>query len=414
MSLLLRAPHKGEVRFRVSWRNSSGKQLGKTMYGRSNAKRFKKDIEDGFVNRDTKEYFDEERKETQQTVLDGFIDTRNQRTFGKLAERFMRIKKGEGDTSPSTIEDYRQLLDVHIRPTLGDLPLDEISLSQIEDMVAAIKNSDRKRNAGPRTVNKCLVLTRSIFKYGIDLQWCTDNPATRKRLIKYQKRDGKVMQPAELRRIIKNTDKPYDIAMMILAFIGCRRGEVVALRWGDIDFEGRTLLIERSFKTRRFGLQPIKTKQRRRVPLPDEVLKSLRTLAAEVGEVDPGDWLFPGKTGEYPIGGDVLLRRFKRAEKRSSLSGFVIHDMRHSAITWMLEKGADPASVQGVVGHSNLTTTLNIYAHSSMSGKCRAVDTYSDFLSENAASRKSTFARSNDRFTLESRHSHGRVLNDCL
>ena len=92
--------------------------------------------------------------------------------------------------------------------------------------------------------------------------------------------------------------------------------------------------------------------------------------------------MFPDPSGIYPIGGDVLLRRFRWAEKKSSLSGFVIHDMRHSAITWMLEKGADPASVQGVVGHSNLTTTLNIYAHSSMSGKSRAVDTYSDFLSE--------------------------------
>ncbi len=95
----------------------------------------------------------------------------------------------------------------------------------------------------------------------------------------------------------------------------------------------------------------------------------------------------------------VLLRRFKRAEMKSSLSGFIIHDMRHSAISWMLEKGSDPASVQGVVGHSNLTTTLNIYAHSSMAGKCRAVDTYSKLLSD---SRESTFAKSNVRYARES------------
>ena len=112
------------------------------------------------------------------------------------------------------------------------------------------------------------------------------------------------------------------------------------------------------------------------------------------GEVDPGDWLFPDETGVYPIGGDVLLRRFKWAEKKSSLNGFVIHDMRHSAITWMLENGADPASVQGVVGHSNLTTTLNIYAHSSMSGKSRAVDAYSRLLSMDAARQNSSFVRS--------------------
>ena len=382
-----RGEHRGEERFNISWRNSAGRQRARTKYGRSNAKRFKSDIEAGFVNRDTGKYFDEERNQTHQRVLDGIIDTRNERTFGNLATRFMRVKKEEGDISPSTIEDYRQLLDVHIRPTLNDFPLDEIGLSQIEDMVMAIKSNDRKRKAGPRTINKCLVLTRSIFKYGIDLQWCTVNPATRKRLIKHQKREGKVMQPAELRRIIKNTDKPYDIAMKILAFTGCRRGEVIALQWRDIDFEGATLLIERSFKTRRFGIQPVKTKQRRRVPLPDEVLNTLRMLAADSGEVDPGDWLFPDETGEYPIGGDVLLRRFKWAEKKSSLSGFVIHDMRHSAITWMLEMGVDPASVQGVVGHSNLTTTLNIYTHSSMSGKCRAVDAYSELLSDR---RKST------------------------
>jgi integrase len=357
-----RGPHKGEVRFRVSWRDSAGKQFVITKYGRRNAKGFKKDIEDGFVNRDTGEYFDEEQKETQRQVLDGMINTRNERTFGYLASRFIRIKKEEGDVSPATVEDYRQLLDIHVRPTLGDLMLDEIGLSQIEDMVMAIKSNDRKRNAGPRTINKCLVLTRSIFKYGIDLQWCTENPATRKRLIKYQKRDGKVMQSAETWRIINNTDKPYDIAMKILAFTGCRRGEAVALKWSDIDFEGRTLLIERSFKARRFGIQPAKTKQRRRVPLPEEVLISLRTLAAESGVVDPGDWLFPDETGEYPIGGDVLLRRFKWAEKRSSLSGFVIHDMRQGTVlnefTGLSAMRPFPGCLLSFVGSVVLTTAV--------------------------------------------------------
>ena len=381
-----RGKHKGEVRFRISWRNSAGKQIGKTMYGRSNANRFKKDIEAGFVNRDTGEYFDVEREKTRQTIVSGMAETRYAHTFGLLANRFLSVKRDEGDTSLATLEDYRQLLDVHILPTLCELPLEEIGLQEIEDMVMSIKTSDRKRTAGPRTINKCLVLTRSIFRYGIDLRWCTENPAKRKKIIKCQIREGKVLQPDELRRIIKNTEKPFDVAMKILAYTGCRRGECLALQWGDIDFEGSTVLFERSFKTRRFGINPMKTKQCRRVPLPVEVVLSLRRLAADVGKVDPGDWLFPDSTGEFPIGGDVLLRRFKWAEKKSSLSGFRIHDMRHTVITMMSEAGIDPASAQGISGHSNLTTLMNVYTHSRMEGKRRASEAVAEKL---AASQKS-------------------------
>ena len=66
-----RGPHKGETRFRCSWRNSAGKQLSRTKYGRSNAKRFKRDIERGFINRDTGKYFDEEQAETKRQIVAG-------------------------------------------------------------------------------------------------------------------------------------------------------------------------------------------------------------------------------------------------------------------------------------------------------------------------------------------------------
>ena len=68
--------HKGVVRFRISWRNSKGKQQSKTMYGRSKAKCFRNDIEAGFVNRDTGKYFDEEREQTRQQIVNGIVETR--------------------------------------------------------------------------------------------------------------------------------------------------------------------------------------------------------------------------------------------------------------------------------------------------------------------------------------------------
>ncbi len=131
--------------------------------------------------------------------------------------------------------------------------------------------------------------------------------------------------------------------------------------------------------------QNVKTKQRRRMPLSDELLRALRSLAAKKGELDPDDWLFPDQTGEYPIGGDMLLRRFKTAEKRSSLSGFVIHDMRHSFISHTAEAGIDPANAQGITGQSNLSTLLKIVTHSRMAGKRRAADKLAEVLSDEVA-----------------------------
>ena len=406
-----RGKHKGEVRFRVSRRNSEGRQIGKTMYGRSNANQFKKDIESGFVNRDTGEYFDVEREQTKRTVQTAVIETRACRTFGNLASRFINVKRDQADTMLSTLEDYQQQLDNHILPTLGDLPLEDIGLSEIEDMVMAIKNTDRKHKPGPRTINKCIVLSRSIFQYGIDLRWCTENPATRKKIIKYQKGERQVIPPSHFWRIVDNIAKPYEVAILIGAFTGCRRGEAIALKWSDIDFQGRTILFERSFKTRRLGIAPLKTKQCRRLPVTDDVLLPLRELAAKTVEADPDDWLFPDPTGVYPIGGDVLLRRFKKAQKKAGLSGYVIHEMRHTAISLMGEGGVDPASAQGISGHSDLTTLMNVYTHARMEGKRHAVETLASSL--NAArtlpGRKSGIVSEvgenrNVRFTLGSGH----------
>ena len=115
-----RGPHMGKVRFRCSWRNSEGRQLGKTKYGRSSAERFCRDMEKGFINIDTGIYKDVEMEQVKQTVRDAVIETRQTRTFGKLASRFLSVKREENFHSPATLEDYKQQLDIHIMPTLGE------------------------------------------------------------------------------------------------------------------------------------------------------------------------------------------------------------------------------------------------------------------------------------------------------
>lgn len=367
-----RGKHKGEARFRCCWRNAEGRQRGKTIYGRNDAKRFCRDMEEGFINPETGEYFDIERNQVKQKIAEAAIKTVAARTFEALALRFLGKKRTVELKSPSTLEDYRQLLQVHILPTIGQMPLVDIGITEMEDMVRAVIDSDRQ--VGVRTRNKCVVLCRSIFKYGIELHWCTENPAKGIAVAEIpDPRKGRPLTFAESRRLIDSIEAPYDVMLTIIAYTGCRRGEALALKWSNIDFENATMTVACSFKTRRYGIQATKTKRIRTVPLFPDVIAALRRHAAEQGEVHPDDWLFPDNTGEFPIGGDWLWRRFQDATKKTCLPGYRIHDLRHSFASNASALGIPPAAAQAILGHSNLTTTMNYYTHARDEEKREAV-----------------------------------------
>ena len=142
------------------------------------------------------------------------------------------------------------------------------------------------------------------------------------------------------------------------AFTGLRMGELLALRWRDIDFEGSLVRVRASYSAG--VLTTPKSGKVRSVPLAPDVARALDGLSRRERFTDEDDLVFPGELGG-PLDGSALRRRYKAALKRAGLRGLRFHDLRHTFGTRMIAK-ADIRRVQEWMGHADIQTTMR-YLH---------------------------------------------------
>jgi integrase len=181
-------------------------------------------------------------------------------------------------------------------------------------------------------------------------------------------------------RMLVTTAEKHDpvlsAAIMLAALTGCRRGELLGLRWSDVDRAEMVLQVQRSIKREEFGrvlrAGPTKTHQDRRVALDPVMLAVIDThrrraeawaeeAGVTIGAV--GYMLTEDPTGETPMAPDTLTHRFSRLAARTGAGSIRFHDIRHSVATTLLGAGYDLAVVAGRLGHRDPTVTLRVYAH---------------------------------------------------
>jgi integrase len=180
----------------------------------------------------------------------------------------------------------------------------------------------------------------------------------------------------------------YVCALML----GLRLGELLGLRWEDVDLDAAILAVRQN-SVRVDGelrYQPPKTRRSRRtLPLPAPVVTALREhkarQAADRLALGP-DWIDTGlvfTTGRgTPIEPRNLTRHFYGVRDRAGLPGVRFHDLRHTCITLLLNLGVPPHTVQTIAGHSHINVTMTIYAHVVMSEQQRALRTLGDAFGE--------------------------------
>jgi integrase len=146
--------------------------------------------------------------------------------------------------------------------------------------------------------------------------------------------------------------------LLTAAFTGLRLGELIALRWRDVDFPGSVVRVRASWSVG--SLTAPKSGKVRSVPLAPEVAHALARLSSRELFVADDDLVFPGETGSY-LNDSALRRRYKRALGRAGLRQLRFHDLRHTFGTRMIAK-ADIRRVQEWMGHADIQTTMR-YLH---------------------------------------------------
>ncbi len=288
-------------------------------------------------------------------------------TFAVVAEDWYEHGLLERDWSPSTKADYRSALNAHLLPAFGELRIEAISPARIERF-----RNDRVRNGGisRRNANRLLAVTHAVFVHACAYHHLQENPAAHVKKLKesYNAARYDFFSPEQVHQLAEAAGDEQDAAVFLTAaFTGLRRGELVALRWRDVDFENQSIRVYEGF-TRELG-RP-KSRRSRTVPMVDEVAGVLRDHA-ERTDVGPNDLVFPGDSGGF-MDPSALRRRYIVAVKKAGLPELRFHDLRHTFGSLAINF-ASIVQVQHWMGHADIKTTMRYLHHKSRADEARVL-----------------------------------------
>jgi integrase len=272
---------------------------------------------------------------------------------------------------PTTFERYEQMVRLHIRPVLGQLKLKNLTSTHVRGLYR------QKLDAGlaPRTVQYIHVTLHKALEQAI-----ADGlvPRNATEAVKPPQVRREEMRPltAEQVRILFGAAKGARLeALYILAVTtGLRQGELLGLKWDDVDLEASTLRVRRTLTTAKGGpqLTAPKTKgSRRTVKLTQNAVQALRShLERQLDEIDRAGslWrenglIFASESGEPLDRRNVTTHRFKPLLERAGLPQIRFHDLRHTCATLLLTKNVNPKIVSEMLGHASIAITLDTYSH---------------------------------------------------
>lgn len=264
---------------------------------------------------------------------------------------------------------YRRTDDirVHISPDLGGYRVSEITPQILRDYIASkLEHGSPIRHPQglrPATIKNHFRVIRSVLNWAVDNGIIDNSPADKIRLPKINPPEIQVFGPDEVERLIKAARPKWMGDAILLAYrTGMRRGEIFGLQWADIDFEGKYLAIRRmagAYTPKNMYVKTPKTRgSTRRVDLDEASLKML----AKRRKKSKSEWVFASQYGTLlnPWG---VVKYMHDACVNANVPHRSFHILRHTHATMLLAHGVNPKIVQERLGHSNISMTLDTYAH---------------------------------------------------
>ena len=250
-----------------------------------------------------------------------------------------------------------------------------------EGRVERIESQKQPRGLSAKTVRNIHQIISSALKLAVEQRLIAHNPADGCALPKVERKE---MQTLPIEQLTSFLREAKDSGVFALYYIdlttGLRRGELLGLKWLDIDLEKGDLRVQRQIGRidGKIIEMPLKTKNAyRTLPLSADAISVLKIQKCKVGN---SEWVFPSPTGG-PMSPDSVLHMLQRVLKRAGLPRIRFHDLRHTFATMALQNGVDVKTVSSMLGHYSAGFTLDTYAHVTTDAQLKAAQTMGNILS---------------------------------
>ena len=281
-------------------------------------------------------------------------------------ENYAKVK-----VRPSSHQTYRGYIDNHIKSNIGKVPLEKLTSLELQKLYKKLLTSGRidrvesKKQAkglSPKTVRNIHQIIASAMKLAKEQRLIAADPTEGCALPKLEHKEMKTLPIEQLTSFLREAKDSGVFEMYYVELAtGLRRGELLGLKWEDIDLEKGDLRVKRQIARINGEVveAPLKTKNAyRTLPLAEDTIQVLKQQRKKTGS---SPWVFPSPTGG-PISPDSVLHMLHRVLKRAGLPKVRFHDLRHTFATLALQNGVDIKTVSGMLGHFSAGFTLDTYA----------------------------------------------------
>lgn len=259
----------------------------------------------------------------------------------------------------STQHGYKTVLAKHLLPYWRDWRLRDIGRQDVQQWVA-----DRfRRKLGWQTVRNAWTLLSGILETAVEYGYLSMNPARGVKFPEKELKEAPVLFTAEdFVKLLEQLDEPYRTMARLIALTGLRIGELLAVRWRCLDLEIGTLSVRESVYEGKFQ-SPKTRKSRRTMPLGPQIIVWLREHRVRAKRTESDDLVFGNRKGQ-PLRESKLLRNvLQPAAERAGLGRVTWHQFRHIHSSLLNDLRVPVKIAQEQLGHSSISTTLNIYTH---------------------------------------------------
>jgi len=364
-----------EGKLTIDYNHQTGKSIRKTFYGK------------------TRKEVQEKMEKVKAQIITGTYVSDRKITVGEWLDTWL-ITYSKPNVRIATWESYETMIRVHIKPSIGNIPLQDLRPEHLQTLYNDKLKNGRIKGGGlsPKTVGYIHTVLHMALKQATREQLVIRNVAELVNKPRQKKHEITPLTLDEIKVFLTAVvEHRFFVPFLLECHTGLRRGELLGLRWQDIDFKQNSLTVKQALIRTRQGLlmsEPKTPKSRRTIPLSNEVMATLKSHKAKQSQdkllagtaYENADLVFCNALGK-PIDPRNFTKQFARILTSAGLPVVRFHDMRHSHATMLLMLNEHPKVVQERLGHSTIAMTLDTYSHILPGMQQQATDKVSQALS---------------------------------